>query len=83
MMRFNFVLLCMYFQHVLSDERVVEMARKAAEQNDDNDEKDAGGGTHEDTQPAIIPSRIIVGAGFHILFCLKFSPDKNLNTYHH
>ena len=59
------------------------MARKAAEQNDDNDEKDARGGANEDTQPAVIPSKIIVSAGFHILFCLKFSPDKNINTYHH
>ena len=58
------------------------MARKAAEQNDDNDEN-AHGGASKDTQPAIIPSRIIVSAGFHILFCLKFSPDKNVNTYHH
>ena len=35
------------------------MARKAAEQNDNNDEKDARGGANEDTQPAVIPSRVI------------------------
>ena len=33
------------------------MARKAAEQNDNNDEKDARGGANEDTQPAV--SRIM------------------------